>query len=217
VTPSRSVNPEEHVQVGSRCFIVLLDQRYLSTILKVADDVLRVSFPMRDFPVEGMTVMLEFHDDLGFTTYVCEVIDTAKAVGDGLRLRMAPGGVKNRHRSFWRVPVKLGAEVKDHVHPRRFAVTVLDISAGGVLIQADETVKVGEVVDMKLLLPGIESETLTCKVKHNPGIEHGKGLFGAEFIGLDPYVLDTITAYIRKRLRELSPEGFEVIRSRPTP
>ncbi len=215
MTPLRSIRPEEHIQVGNRCFVVLLEQRYLVTLLKVTDDILRVSFPMGEFPVEGMTVLLEFHDDLGFTTYVCEVLEAPKAPGDGLLLRMAPGGVMSRHRSFWRVPVKLRGEMKDQVHPRRHPVTILDLSAGGLLVKADEAVKVGEVVDVKLALPGIESESITCKVIHTPVSEDGGRLFGCEFIGPDPVVLETITTFIRKRLRELGPEGFEVVRGRP--
>jgi len=216
VTPLRSVNPEEHIQVGNRCFVVLLEQRYLTTILKVDDDILRLSFPMREFPVEGMSVLLEFHDDLGFTTYVCEVVDAPKEPGDGLRVRMAPGGVKSRHRSFWRVPVKLEATMKDQVHPRRHPITVRDLSAGGVLAQADVPVNVGDVVDINLSLPAIESENITCKVVHTPEAENSNGLFGCEFIAPDPVVLEVITAYIRKRLRELSPEGFEIVRSKPS-
>ena len=65
-----------------------------------------------------------------------------------------------------------------------------------------------------MTLPEAELEGITCKVVRTQITEDGKGLFGCEYIAPDPMVIEPITTFIRKRLRELSPEGFEVLRTK---
>lgn len=204
----RSVDTDKHLKAGVQCFVTLLDQRYLSTVLSVKGEIVRVTFPMREFPVPGMRVMLEFHDDLGFTSYECEVHEPPNEPGDGLQLKAPVGGARSHHRSFWRVPVRLEATIKHQVHPRKHECVVLDLSAGGVLVQTGAELTAGDVAELSFVLPGAGTAELTCKVVHMPTVSAGTGkLHGCEFVGPDPVLLRAITTYVRQRLRELDPES----------
>jgi hypothetical protein len=57
MSASADSNPQDHLFVtGNRCLLLIMGQRFLVSIQKVTDNTIEVSFPVRDFPVEGMRV-----------------------------------------------------------------------------------------------------------------------------------------------------------------
>ncbi len=110
-TPGRS-EEATHFTEGTRALLILMGQRFLVTVLNANTDTLRVSFPVQDFPLEGMYVNLEFHDDLGYVTYETEVIESPKQAGDGLLIRRPPESVRTHHRTAWRVSADFRVEIK---------------------------------------------------------------------------------------------------------
>ncbi len=198
---------KEHFQVGNRCLLAVLDQTYLVGVLHLKDDSVRVSFPLHDFPLEGMLVDLEFHDDVGFTRYEATVIQPARAVGDGLLLTRPAEAPHHRHRRHWRVPGDFEVELKGHVHPRKYILPVLDLSSGGVMVQTNAPFEVGGAVDIRLLLPNLDKEILPAQVVYTAASEAdpGQTRVGVEFVGPDPVIMREISKHIRRRLRELHP------------
>lgn len=194
---------------GNRCLLLLMGQRYLVSIQATTDDSVMVSFPIRDFPVEGMRVELEFHDTEGYTRFESEVITAPKEVGDGLELRRPPEIVRTYHRGSWRVPVDFKANVKGHVHPRRLKVPVINLSTGGLLFLSDAPFENGDMLDAILPILGPDDDALTCKVVHRADAGRSMGgvvQVGATFISPDPTTIKSISNYIHDRLKELGPE-----------
>lgn len=193
---------------GSRCLLIIMDQRFLVSIQNVSDSSIDVSFPVRDFPVEGMRVILEFHDMEGYTRFESEVMVAPKEVGDYLVLRRPPAYVRNYHRGSWRVPVDFKASVKGHVHPRRMNVPVINLSTGGILMLTDGEFAVDDMLEADLPIPELAQEKLTCKVVHradSPKGNDGLSQVGCTFVSPDPEVLKVISAYIWDRIKALGP------------
>lgn len=198
---------EDFFVPGNRCLLLIMQQRFLVSIQKVSDREIEVSFPVRDFPVEGMRVDLEFHDLEGFTRFESEVLATPKETGDFLVLRRPPAYVRNYHRGSWRVPVDFKAEIKGHVHPRRLHVPVVNLSTGGLLILSDGDLAVEDMLEAALPIESLRGEKMTCKVVHRAEEAEPEGLvqIGCAFVSPDPAHLKLISAYIWDRIRELGP------------
>lgn len=193
---------------GNRCLLLIMEQRFLVSIQDVTENSIEVSFPIRDFPVEGMRVDLEFHDLEGYTRFESEVLVAPKEVGDFLVLRRPPAYVRNYHRGAWRVPVDFKAEVKGHVHPRRLHVPVVNLSTGGLLMLTDAEMAVDDMLDVTLPVPALEGERMTCKVVHiaeESKKSSGLSQVGCSFVSPDPQSIKTLSDFIWKRIRELGP------------
>ena len=206
---------DSHFQAGTRCLLVLMGHRFLVSIIRVAPETIRLSFPTGDFPVEGMRVELEFHDEAGYASYETEILEGPRQVGDGLLVKRPSEMNRNQHRSSWRVPTDLEADLKGHVHPRRYRVRVLNLSAGGLLGCAETPLVLGDTVELSLALPGFEQAALTAQVVHTAaagGAEAGQTLVGLQFVALDPAVRTGISRYLWRRLRELYPSDYTFLR-----
>jgi hypothetical protein len=194
---------------GNRCLLLLMGQRYLVAIQKADDDSISVSFPIRDFPVEGMRVDLEFHDTEGYTRFESEVMVAPKDIGDFLVLRRPPEFLRTYHRGSWRVPVDFKASIKGHVHPRRLNVPVVNLSTGGMLFLSDAEVAVGDMIEALLPLDTLGKEPLTCQIIHRADPKQSLGglvQVGCSFVSPDPTLIKGISDYILTRLKELGPE-----------
>jgi len=206
----RQNNAQETLFIpGSRCLLILMEQRFLVSIQKADEDTISVTFPIRDFPVEGMRVDLEFHDTEGYTRFESEVLVAPRDVGDSLVLRRPPEYLRNYHRGSWRVPVDFKAYVKGHVHPRRLHVPVVNLSTGGMLILTDAPLAEGDMMEAHLPLPELEDEPFTCQVVHLAGAANSKaGLSqaGCAFVSPDPMSIKSVSNYILERLKVLGPQ-----------
>jgi len=196
---------------GGRCLLVISGQRFLVSVLSSGDDWLKVTFPSADFPIEGMYVSLEFHDDDGFTLLESEVLASPRAPGDGLTLRLPERSQRNHHRTAWRVPADFRARVKGHVHPRVHEVPVLDVSAGGLQVSADMDLAMGENVDVRFTLPGLGEHQVLGAVAHVVRAEHepqGPLRAGIRFINPELETTQAIKQYIRGRVAQLGSGGL---------
>lgn len=210
MSASADSNPQDHLFVtGNRCLLLIMGQRFLVSIQKVTENTIEVSFPVRDFPVEGMRVDLEFHDMEGFTRFESEVLTAPKELGDFLVIRRPPAYVRNYHRGSWRVPVDFKAEIKGHVHPRRIHVPVVNLSTGGILVLTDSEFEVEDMLEAAIPIPDLAGEKMTCKVAHR-AVEaqavDGLVQMGCTFVSPDPTSVKAIALYISNRLKELGPE-----------
>lgn len=206
--PHRNVSESLFVP-GNRCLLILMGQRYLVSIQKADDDSLAVTFPIRDFPVEGMRVDLEFHDTEGYTRFESEVMVAPKALGDNLILRRPPEFLRNYHRGSWRVPVDFKASIKGHVHPRRLNVPVINLSTGGMLLLSDAPLAIGDMLEARLPLAALEQDHLTCQVLHRADATKsmaGLAQVGCSFVSPDPTCIKAVSDYILERLKELGPD-----------
>ena len=210
---------EDHLCVGNRCLLVLFGKRYRSAVLSVNEDTIRLSFPVRDFPIEGMRVEMEFYDDGGSSTYEAVVVEERGNVGDGILLSKPSQLNRIVHRSAWRVPVELTANIKGHVHPRKHTVDVLNMSAGGILIRTAVELNVGDMADISLMLPEGPREQLIGTVMHlaqHPGPHSTDQLAGIKFEDTSEDARERLTRYIWQRLHDLHPESMRMQRQTTT-
>jgi len=197
--------PLDLIPPGTRALLAIAGERYLATVIKTGEDWVQLTFPSTDYPVEGMYVVLELHDDDGYTTLESEVLEAPKEHGDPLVLRLPEAIQRNRHRSSWRVPTELPAKLKDHVHPRVRDVDLIDMSAAGLRIRTDADLAIGDNVDVTFALPGSGEHKVLCATAH---VQRSEGdaenaQVGLKLISPDPTTLQAMKHYIRGRAREI--------------
>lgn len=198
------------INLAGRCLLLLTGQRFLVSVLTVGEDWIKVTFPAADFPIEGMYVTLEFHDDEGFTVFESEVLESPREPGDGLTLRLPDDAHRNSHRTAWRVPANFNASIKGHVHPRVHEVEVIDVSSGGLQVSTQIDLAMGENVDVSFRLPGGDEHKALGAVAHviRPQSDTQAPLHaGIRFINPEPETVRALKAYIRQRIAQLGPNG----------
>ncbi|MBI2433039.1 MAG: PilZ domain-containing protein [Candidatus Hydrogenedentes bacterium] len=212
MAPEAEINP--HFDIGNRALLVFMGQRFLVTILSSDAEKIRISFPVSDFPIEGMYVTLEFHDETGFASYETEVVEAARQPGDGLALKRPPAMTRTHHRTSWRIPADFSVEMKDHVHPRRTEAPVINLSAGGLLVRSAVAFDAGDNMDLYFRLPGDEQPHAAVGqvvyVNAAPLPKDKAYQVGIKFVGADPVVSRSVSQYIWRRLRELHPHELQI-------
>jgi len=207
--PLRNAAPIAHFSEGSRGLLVLMGHRFLVTVIGVANETVRVTFPVQDFPMEGMYVTIEFHDELGYSTYETEVVKSPEGPGDGLLLSLPPESNRTHHRSSWRVSADFPVEMKSHVHPRRVEAPVINVSAGGMLVRTNMKLTMDENLDLTFNLPGDGHKSALAKVVHLHVPDASQSeipLVGIQFVSPEPLLTKSLTHYIWRRLRQIHPQ-----------
>ncbi len=197
------------MRAGSTCLLNVIGQYFLVDLLEVGENSIRVSFPGRDYPVPGMTVSLDFHDADGFDSFEAEVIEGPAKNDSGLLLTKPNESRRTQHRDACRVPTDLTVQVKDQVHVRRYDASLLNLSAGGALIESDAPFDFSTTLELTLSLPGEPLLRILGQVVHisdeTQSSSPGSRLFGVRFVSLDPDVRHAISRYAWYRLREIYP------------
>jgi hypothetical protein len=199
------------LQVGQNFLLNVVDEHFLVRITEIADGAIRVSFPGKDYPVEGMRVYLEFHDEAGFDCYPTRVLEGPRPDRDSILLEWPVASRRIQHRTAVRIPTDLTVQVRDQVHVRKYDAAVLNLSAGGALIRSDAPFDFSTTVEVTLSLPGEPAYTAVGQVvhvarpaeldRHHPG----EFLYGLRFISPDPSFERSIGRYVTQRLRQMYP------------
>jgi len=211
MTPA--VNPFDnsmHFRKGERFILLIMGERYLVSVLDVEADRVRVSYPSAHFPVEGMYVLMEFHDDEGYSTYESEVLATPHQPGDGLVLRRPHADRRASHRRAWRVETDFKAIVKDHVHPQKHEVDVVNLSAGGLQFKSGLDLEIGHNVDIDFDLPGRGHHKVLGAVAHLMVSEEARNAprrIGIKFINPEPDTTRAVIEYIWLQVHRTHPEA----------
>ena len=196
-----------HFRMGSRGLLVFMDQRFLISVLDVSERGIRVSFPVSEFPQEGMYVNLHFQDASGHTCYESEVLAAARETGDGLLLKWPLSVDLGHHRNWWRIAADFRVRIKDHVHPRNVEGAVIDISGGGMLVRTSNGYDTGDNLDLRFRLPGDTTEYYALgQVVHTVMVQHNREEAqhaGIRFVNLEPRTSQALSRYVWHRLREL--------------
>lgn len=92
-------------------------------------------------------------------------------------------------------------------------VTHVKISGGGITYNSMERINAGEVVEMKMLLPGVTSQAMLVYGKVTEAVAQGGGFsVNVEFVAIDENLRDQIIDFVFRRereiLREKREEGF---------
>jgi c-di-GMP-binding flagellar brake protein YcgR len=198
------------LEKGKQCLLSVMDQYFMVEIVEVGSDKLKVTFPGIDYPLEGMAVALQFHDQDGINEYPSYVVDGPRGMENYLTLAKPETGTRTQHRSTCRVPTDLTMQVKDQIHVRKYDAALLNLSAGGCLIQTEGPFTLDSTLEAMLSLPGESTHTILAKVVHvaSPGTSSPAGnvrAFGLRFIDPEPLVVRSISHYVWRRLREIYP------------
>lgn len=191
------------IKVGASCLVSFMGKHYLVRILELDAKTMKLSFPGRDYPIEGLTVHLEFHDETGIDCYSTEVLGGPSTDSPTIIVQRPPERERHQHRAFWRVSTDLTVQIKDQVHIRRYDASVVNLSQGGALLRTDAPFELDNTVEMTLSLPGYPAHAIYGTVVHiNTGASNRNGaLIGVRFLNVEPPVSRNITDYIWSQMR----------------
>lgn len=200
----------DHIKKGVSCLLNVMDEHFLVKILEVGEESVRVSFPGRDYPVEGMRIYLEFHDEAGFDCYPAAVLEGPSPRGDSIRIERPSACRRTLHRLTCRIPTDLTVQVRDHAHIRKYDAAVLNISSGGALVRTAAPFDFSTSVEFSFSLPGEPNHTVLGQVVHIAAPDDARlhpemQLYGIRFLDPEPDVVRSINRYVTQRLRDLYP------------
>lgn len=198
------------IDVGDKCLVIVAQQRFMVNVLAMDDESLHLSFPGIDYPVAGMSIEAEFHDDQGFSTFTLTVLRGPEKEGEGMLLEMPSGKQRILHRSSVRVPADLGARVRGPADVKYTDARVVNLSTGGALVETSAVFALGVLIELVVQLSDDASYNLQAEIVHvghmEMGVEHGY-LYGVRVVEHAPGAGRAITQYVWRRLKELFPAG----------
>ncbi len=193
---------------GAECMLNFAGGHFLVTVLDVNTETVRVSFPARDYPIEGLCVALEFHDPLGFVSYGTKVLEGPSPQNETILLQR-PADMKRRwHRKTYRIPTDLTVQVRDHGHARRYDAELVDLSVGGARICTEAPFDRKTLIELAMSIPGEPGHTVLCDImdvlKPDDVLKPTAHQFCLRFIDLDHEAEQSIVRYVRRRLADLN-------------
>jgi Tfp pilus assembly protein PilZ len=195
--------------VGNECMLHVAGRHFLVKVVEVKDDLLRVTFPGKDYPVKGMRGEIQLHDEEGFFYYPIAVVEGPVPKGSGILLRKMSELKRSRHRESCRVPTDLLVQVKDEAHVRHYNATLLNVSAGGAFVQTDAPFDYSTTAELSISLPGEATHTIRCQIVDViPPCEGGHSVdrrFCLRFMEIDSEAEQCITRYVWERLQQMYP------------
>jgi c-di-GMP-binding flagellar brake protein YcgR len=195
---------EEQLRAGET-FLLRAGKEYsLSTIESVTAESLEVSVPAKDFPTPGMKVSMDFHDDDGCTVYKTEVIRGPAEQRRSVRLKRPIAPRRITHRQYTRVETALPIRFREIGTVTYHQGTVVNLSAGGVLLKTTVSHEFQKTLEMELGLPGNTPLNMLGQIVHKAeqlnGPDGRMSLYGCKFIRLDRRERKAITQYVREQL-----------------
>jgi len=174
---------------------------FLSTVESVTERSLEVTVPAKDYPPPGMKVSMDFHDDDGCTMYHTKVIRGPSAARRSARLSLPASCRRITHREYTRVETNLPARFREMGTVTYHQATILNLSAGGVLLKTDKTQEFQKLLEIELKLPGNPRLTVLGQIVHKAEQLDEKvgrtSLYGCRFVRLDRGDRKTIVQYVR--------------------
>jgi hypothetical protein len=208
----RGTNPPGNIKLTaeSECLLNVTGRHFLVKIQEVKDDVLRVTFPGKDYPITGMKGNIEFHDAEGFFYYPFQVIEGPNPKHAGIAIRRSSELKRSKHRDSCRVPTDLMVQVKDESHVRHYNGDLLNIGAGGALIQSEAPFDYSTIIELTLSLPGDVTRMIRCHIVEilSPGgnVRPALNRYCLRFFEIDADAQECITRYVWERLRQMYPD-----------
>jgi hypothetical protein len=197
------------LQAGRTCFLNMIGQYFLAEILHVQGSTVIVSFPGKDYPVEGLNASLEFHDREGFDSYPMEVVKGPDSLESGISLRMLGAMRRSVHREACRVPLELPVKVSEQSVEYECDAVLVNLSASGALMQTDTPFDLNAGIKVLMQLPGEGTQTLGGQVVHianaPPWRKYPPYVVGVRFTGVGPETEGILARFIWIRLQELFP------------
>jgi len=202
--------PRSRLKEDEHCLLRVMHRHFWVRIQSIGDDGLHTTFPGTDYPIPGMEVELEIHEEEGFTSYVTEVIrGPSETAGGGIVLKKPECGHFHQHRGSIRVSTDLTVQLRDQVHVRHYTAALLNLSSGGALVRTDAPLELDTVVELNLSLPQEAVNIVLATVIHLSEAPHSDNqrLYGFRFINIDPSAQHAIGRFVYKRIQEMYPKG----------
>ncbi|MCA1827130.1 MAG: PilZ domain-containing protein [Myxococcales bacterium] len=203
VVPVRLATQDRVIQTTSReltasSVLVATQQRLRDEELLDA----QLYLPDGGSPVSALSKVRDARGELWL-----DLLDAAASASARIRdliAKCVTAAQRSPHRASTRYPASIPASIE--AASKRFAAKVTDISSGGVFVRCRESLEVGSLVSMKLLVRPDEPVAMTARIihvsdperRHAPWVERG---FGLQFVDGDDECRRQIDAILAARRR----------------
>lgn len=189
------------LRANTEGFLRTMGRLHLVRVLGTSEDTFWVTFPGADYPVEGMAVDLEFHEERGFYIYHTRVVIGPRKPGDGIVLRRTESLEFRQHRREWRVPVDLKAGLLAANNGRACTAQLLNLGSGGAMLRTPLQFELGDMVQIRLQIRRHRALLLPAQVIR---IETD-GRFALRFIDVPASDVRDLIHFVWERIRETYP------------
>jgi len=191
---------------GAQCLLRVMDQQFWVRVTEVGEEAVRVSFPGHDYPLEGMTVELEVHEEDGYRIFKTRMTGRGANFDEGIILAFPMKQQQRVHRTTARVETNLPIEIKDTASTRKYSGVLTNLSQSGGQFITEGPFDFDSTIELALNLPGEPTHTLLGQVRHVDA-ERGSGqrTIGIRFISPDAESTAAVERYIVRLLREQYP------------
>jgi len=191
---------------GTQCLLRVMDQQFWVRVTEAGEEAICVSFPGHDYPIEGMQIELEIHEESGYRRFSSHMLDRAPSLDDGIILSRPREQQQLTHRSSIRVDTDLPISVKDQTTIRKHPGTLINLSQGGALFTTEAPFNFESTIELTLTLPGEPAHTLLGQVRHVDSVRGTAGSnIGVRFITVDEDAAIAIERFIIEQLRSMYP------------
>jgi hypothetical protein len=195
------MSSEEQLRAGETFLLRVGRDYFLSTIESVKESSVEVSVPSKDYPPAGMRVSMDFHDDDGCTVYKTDVTRGPSATRSSARLRRPGPARRITHREYTRVETDVPARFRDMGTVAYHEGAVINVSAGGLLLETTHAHDFEKLLEIELKLPDAPPMTVLGQIVHKAEQLDEEGnpllLYGCKFVKLDRQQTKALIQYVR--------------------
>ena len=186
---------------------VLPDMNGIEFCLKIRNKPRTKRIPILVITVDSRLDQRIKNDELPFNESMTKPI-SIRELFDALQRNLS---YKNDRKNL-RAPIAARISCKDGTHYRTYIT--LNIGEGGMFVESDRPLPVGEIIEPDLLLPGlVDPLPLKGKVVYSVEEErekHPQGM-GIKFVDIDPETKTILSNYIQSYLSDSLPREEEVV------
>jgi hypothetical protein len=196
------------IQKGGKCYLRFAGQRVPAEIVDVCEQLIRLRCPEDGVPVRGKGLTIELDAGVGTAGFFAQVVTASPGNLHEIVLMRAPGLDRIELRGQLRVPASLKASLSNPQADGPAEADVINVSTGGMLIETDASLEVGDAVHLLITGEGQLSLEITGAVVHtytHQPSDRDRVRAGIRFLAPDAACQQSLSWYIWKRVEQVFP------------
>ena len=198
-----------YLEKGRQGFVRFSRTRLPVEVLAAAKDTAGVSCPFEPLPSAGVIVDLEFPDTRYTACFHMQVVVAPNEREDGIILQRAASASYAQRRRTWRVPLADAISFRKQGDVQQAEGVVINLSCEGLLMATRTTLRVNDVLDIFVTLPGLPGFKMVGKVVRSEIAASGR--VGVLFIELSREAKRSLTYFMWDRLRTMYPKEISAL------
>jgi hypothetical protein len=198
-----------YLEKGRQGFVRFAQARLPVEVLAAAKDTAGVTCPFEPLPSAGVIVDLEFKDTRYIACFHMQVVVAPNEKEDGIILQRAASASYAQRRRTWRVPLSDNISFRKQGDSSPAEGVVINLSCDGLLMATRTSLRVNDVLDIFVTLPGLPKFKMVGKVVRSEIASSGR--VGVLFVELSREARRSLTYFMWEQLRKMYPKEISAL------